>query len=95
MMDLGGLPRIGAAAVAADPCILAEALVRLYNEEESVAIAHKNIPSCSERRFRHLLQSLETAVPHDTDLIGNFKLERSAYLLTGAPREGWSIKAPY
>ena len=42
-MELGGLPRIGAAAVAADPCILAEALVRLYNEEESVAIAHKNI----------------------------------------------------
>ena len=87
-MDLGGLPRIGAAAVAADPCILAEALVRLYNEEESVAIAHKNIPSCSERRFRHLLQSLETAVPRDTDLIDNYKLERSAYHLTGAPREG-------
>ena len=38
-MELGGLTRIGAAAVAADPCILAEALVRLHNEEESVAIA--------------------------------------------------------
>ena len=31
MMELGSLPLIGAAAVAADPCILAEALVRIYN----------------------------------------------------------------
>ena len=29
MMELGGLPLIGAAAVAVDPCILSEALVRI------------------------------------------------------------------
>lgn len=83
-MEIGGLPHIGAAtvpvAVAADPCILAETLVRIYTAAESIAIAHKNIPSCSERRFRHLLHSLEAAVPRECDLKDNYKLERAAYL---------------
>ncbi len=97
-MDVGGLPQIaiiGAAAGDVDKCILAETLVKIYKNVITVAAAHNSMPSCSEKRLRHLLASLLRQVPLTLDLTNTYKLERAAYSLCGAPKDGWSIKSPY
>ena len=74
--------------VAVDPCIIAEALVRIYNRSGIGRDRPQEYPEFSVKRFRHLLNSLEAGVPRECDLKDNYKLERAAFLLTAAPRAG-------